>query len=373
MKDTQLSVAIIGIRGIHVSYSGFETLATELARHLAQQSIRVIVYNRSTWKQDAHDVHQNVIEYSIPTLQSKYSESFIHTLLATLHVLFTQKVDAIIYLGVGNTPFTIFPRLWGVKTLLNIDGLDWRRKKWNILGRLYLKSCERLSQWLPSQTITDTYYVQSYFRSEYGPSLHVIPNGFSKQTNKTQLTDALKNIVPGSYYLWCGRIVPDNNLEEAILAFKKLPTTKKCIIVGDDVYDPGYVTLIQSMIKNDERFINTGFIPYDGYLMLLENAYAYIETKRSGGSHPSLIQALGQGCLVVANNHPSIKELTFHSAMYYKRGDIGSLADTLNRTELFSNAQYQKTKKKINKASKHLTWIEVSRQYVLLLEKLCKK
>lgn len=372
MKNTLLSVGIIGIRGIHVSYSGFETLATELSSYLAHNGFRVIVYNRASWKQEPHETINNIHEYHIPTTKSKYGESFLHSLFATFHVILTQQADVILYLGVGNAPFTVIPRICGIKTVLNIDGLDWKRKKWNMIGRMYLKLCEWLSQWLPSKTITDTLYVQSYFQSTYGPLLEVIPNGVSPLVENSSTHTPL-NISPGSYSIWCGRMVPDNNIEEVIDAFKRSPLLKKLVIVGDDMYDPQYVKRIHSLIQDDERFIYTGFIPNHDYLVLLRNAYAYIETKRSGGSHPSLIQAVGQGCLIVANSHPSIREITQNEAIYYEEGNSNDLAQILLKIESFNDSQYMKIKAtQCNKINMY-SWTRVGKEYASLLKDICKR
>ena len=78
---------------------------------------------------------------------AKYFESLVHSLIATVHVCFSRNIDTVLYLGVGQTIFSFMPKLFGMKTVVNIDGLDWRRKKWNLIGKTYLFLSEFLSQY----------------------------------------------------------------------------------------------------------------------------------------------------------------------------------------------------------------------------------
>ena len=63
----------------------------------------------------------------LPTIRSKHLETYIHTLLSTIHACFSDY-DLVHYHCLGPSLFSIFPRLFGKKTVVTVQGLDWQRK-----------------------------------------------------------------------------------------------------------------------------------------------------------------------------------------------------------------------------------------------------
>jgi glycosyltransferase involved in cell wall biosynthesis len=133
------------------------------------------------------------------------------------------------------------------------------------------------------------------------------------------------NLEKRKYLVWVGRIVPDNHLDELVKAFAKTKTSIKCVIIGDDINNSVYKDKILNRTKKDKRFIHTGFLGREDYSGLVKNSLAYIETKRSGGTHPSLVEAMGFGTLIVCNDDLAHKEVLGKSAVYYKAGSISGL------------------------------------------------
>ena len=59
---------------------------------------------------------------------------------------------------------------------------------------------------------------------------------------------------------------------------------------------------IYRIAKEDSRIVRTGFLPRDKYAALLKNSLCYVETKCSGGTHPSLVEATKLSKPVILNN-----------------------------------------------------------------------
>src|SRR5207247_4937005 len=91
----------------------------------------------------------------------------VHTLLSSLHAL-GGRYDVALYFNVGNSPVTWIPRVAGQRVVLNVDGLDSRRKKWGRVARLYIRTCERWAARFPHRVVTDSRRVQQYYRGRYG-------------------------------------------------------------------------------------------------------------------------------------------------------------------------------------------------------------
>jgi hypothetical protein len=62
----------------------------------------------------------------LPTIANKYLDTIVHSFLSSLHAL-TQGYDIALYFIAGNSLVTWIPRLVGQRSLLNVDGLDWKR------------------------------------------------------------------------------------------------------------------------------------------------------------------------------------------------------------------------------------------------------
>ena len=74
------------------------------------------------------------------TVRHKYLDTVFHTFLSTLHLLF-HRPQAALYCNAANAIFTWLPRIAGIETALNVDGLERKRKKWNWAARTRNSTC----------------------------------------------------------------------------------------------------------------------------------------------------------------------------------------------------------------------------------------
>lgn len=323
-------IAFIGIRGIPVVYSGFESFVEDLTSNMKGFDFYVYCRSRYIGKKK----HNNVSLIYTPTVYTYKLETFIHSFLSTIHAVFFLKPHIVFYLSVGNAPFLILPKMFGIKTIINVDGMDWDREKWGIFGKWYLTHCAYLTTILADTIVTDSVYSQEYYKKRFNIETIYIPymaNGY-KWNEKKEILEKY-NIKIGNYFVWAGRLVPDNHLEVLIHAFISSPSlNRKLVVIGDDNYITQYLINIKKMVKVDKRIVLTGFIPRDEYLTLVKNSYAYVETKQSGGTHPSLLEGLMYAPYVMCNDFDANRKINEVGITYYKNRDINSLKSLLNKT-----------------------------------------
>jgi glycosyltransferase involved in cell wall biosynthesis len=246
--------------------------------------------------------------------------------------VFKKKVDVILYLGVGSTPFALMAKLFNVPSVVHVDGLDWKREKWSPLASAYLQFCEYLAIKLPKIAVTDSDFIRKYYKDKYGKEIDIIRYGteITKDRNFKALTKY--SLKKNEYIFVSGRLVPDNHIDEAISAFIKTGNRKlKLVIVGDNLLETEYKNKLQDLSSGHNNVVYTGFQDRPSYFSLLENCRIYIETKRSGGTHPSLVEASNMAQAVICNNHSSHKEVLGNGAIYYKKGSINDLSKTILR------------------------------------------
>ena len=162
-----LRVALLGTRGVPASYSGFETCAEELGARLAARGHAVTVYCRVPHISHPGRDYRGMRLVKLPTIRQKHLDTIAHSFLSSIHALF-MGYDIALYFNVGNSPVTWIPRLAGQRVVLNVDGLDWKRKKWGRFARWYIRAAERWASRFPHRVVTDSRRVQQYYLTRYG-------------------------------------------------------------------------------------------------------------------------------------------------------------------------------------------------------------
>jgi glycosyltransferase involved in cell wall biosynthesis len=310
-------IAILGTRGIPARYGGFETFAEELSTRLVQRGHQVTVYCR---ERHIQPVYRGVSLVYLPTWRHKYFDTIVHTFFSTLHLMVHFRgTDAALYCNGANAIFTFAPRMFGIPTLLNVDGLERKRKKWNGLAKAWYALSEWLATFCPTVVITDARQIETYYWERYGKRTHFIPYG--AETGKLASADVLQKLglEPGGYFLYVSRMEPENNALVVREAFEHLATPVKLALIGDAPYAQEYIGRVRD--TSDPRIVMPGAIYGAGYHELQSHCLAYIHATEVGGTHPALIEAMGRAAVVLYLNTPENAEVA---------GDAGIAFETTN-------------------------------------------
>jgi glycosyltransferase involved in cell wall biosynthesis len=302
-------VAIIGIKGYPYVYGGYETLIKSIAERIKLQQTDVTIYcHRSLFADKPKSVNGIHLKY-IPALESKSLSQLTHSLLSTLHACFC-RYDAILYVNVANAPFGWLPRLFGTKTLINVDGMEWLRPKWKGLGSLYYTWCARMVKYTFNTVITDAEEMRKTYATQFNTSSVMIPYGAEKSSGTN--TDILNqlNVLPHKYYLVVGRMIPDNNLNFIIEEYKRSGSDMPLVVVGDDIFKSDYAKKIHASTTDLENIKFAGYVEdYNALTTLYEQCFAYIHGHEYGGTNPTLVLAMQSSCLILALNSRFNKEV----------------------------------------------------------------
>ena len=155
----------------------------------------------------------------LPTIANKYFDTLVHSLLSSLHGL-KQGYDIVLYFIAGNSPVVWIPRLAGQKTLINVDGLDWKRQKWPRPAKAYIRLAERLAGPLANAVITDSRIVQRYYQDVYRIPTTYIAYGAELPHRQPGPTLAELGLKPREYALFVGRLVPENCAHHLVEAWQ---------------------------------------------------------------------------------------------------------------------------------------------------------
>lgn len=362
----------MGIRGIPASYSGFETFVEGFATRLVARGYDVTVYNRSTYITFNEPFYKGVKLISLPTIPTKHLDTITHTFLSVLHGMF-KEYDVVYICGVGNSLPSALLRLSSKRVVLNVDGADWKRKKWGRFARWFLKTSERLATVLADVIIADSISVKHYYKEHYGRDSVFIPYGTELDQRKPEDINTLQKyqLTSDNYILFVGRLVPENNVHHLIKAYKMIKTDKKLVIIGDAPYADTYKSYLKKLAESDNNIIFTGYVFGEDYKCIMRNTYMFVLASEVGGTHPVLIEALAAGNAVIVNNIPSSIEVIADAGISYD-GNMAehALADKirllLEDKELHASLR-QKSKKRITAM---YLWDKVIDDYIKLFDSL---
>jgi glycosyltransferase involved in cell wall biosynthesis len=310
-----MRIAILGIRGVPANYGGFETFAEQLGSRLAVRGHEVTVYGRDRYVPRGLASYRGMRIVRLPAPYSKYLETVVHTMFAAAHAL-TQRHDVVYVCNLANMPTVSILWALGQRVVLNVDGLEWQRAKWGRAGRVYYRICARLAALLPVPLVTDAKVIQSYYLRHYGRRTRYLPYGTDVEPMADDGTLKRFGLEPGHYVLYVSRLEPENNAHVVIDAYRDVVSDLPLVIVGNAPYADRYIARLRTTRDPRVRFL--GGVYGDGYTVLRSHAAAYVQATEVGGTHPALVEAMGFGNAIVANDVPEHHEALGDAGLYYR-------------------------------------------------------
>lgn len=362
-----MRVAFLGTRGVPAAYSGFETFVEELGTRLAARGHDVTVYGRVHHAGRSRPHYRGMRLINVPGIASKHLDTASHTLVGALHAV-TQRYDVVVMCISGNSPFALIPRLAGSKVVLNVDGSDWRRRKWGRLARAYIRASEWVATRSPNVTVTDSRVMQAYYREHLGAETACIAYGADLPAPDGDETLRKLDLVPRGYLLLVGRLVPENCIDHLVKAYQRLRPGLSCVVVGDAPYARDY---IHSLKRTGPDVTFTGYLFGTGYRELMHNAYATVLCSEVGGTHPVLVEAMSAGNCVVVNDTPANLEVIGDAGIPYdgRRGADG-LYDVLKWLVHDGATAETYRRRARQRAQQYYSWDSVTQQYEGLFTRL---
>jgi len=359
-------IAIIGTVGVPANYGGFETLAEHLIEAMGQHhEVTVYCSGKRYPKEERQQTFKGARLKYLP-LEANGIQSIFYDSISILHALL--YADVMLILGVAGAWLLPFVRLFtNKKIIISIDGIEWKRDKWNVLAKWYLFWAESIAVKFSHIDISDNEAIQDYTAARYGTLSRIIEYGADHTLKVTVTKDALAkySFMTKPYAFKVCRIEPENNLHiilEAFTIMEKMPL----VIVGN--WDNSeYGKLLKSLYA-DHRNIHILDPIYDQKELdtLRSNASLYVHGHSAGGTNPSLVEAMYLGLPILAYGVSYNKVTTENKALYFN-----------SREELIMQLQniYTAKLKQIGHemqsiAHRRYTWAFISKKYELLLEEV---
>jgi len=361
-----VKLGILGTRGIPARYGGFETLAEELSARLAARGHDVTVYTRTRYAEPGVREWRGAKVRVLPTIPTKYLDTVAHGFLSGFDAAL-ERFDAVLVCNAINAAASFLPRLAGsTRVVLNVDGLERNRRKWNAIGRLAYELSERLSTIVPDAVVSDARVIRQYYRDRYGFESHFIPYGGDLPEPSGSETLERLGLDRERYVLYVSRLEPENNADAVVRAYRDVPGETPLVVVGDAPYASEYVAKVRAEADRRVRF--PGAIYGEGYRQLLSSAAVYVHATEVGGTHPALVEALGYGRVVCYNTTPENEEVAGGAGLPFEVGRLETLSKLL--TDLLDDPDSWSVWKDRARArtKEHYRWDDVADRYEAVLQ-----
>jgi glycosyltransferase involved in cell wall biosynthesis len=360
-----MRIAILGTRGIPANYGGFETFAEQLGTRLAIRGHEVTVYGRKHYSRSHARTYKGVNLVILPTIRHKYFDTVVHTFFSAVHAS-TRGYDIMLICNAANSVFALLPRIMGTPALVNVDGLERNRRKWNWLGKKYYLISEWLSTFIPSAIVTDAQVIQDYYATRYGKESSMIAYGaeVARRAAPERLLEF--GLHSNRYVLYVSRLEPENNAHLVIQAYQKVKTDMPLVIVGGAPYADDYISFLKSTRDKRVRFL--GFVFGEDYRALQQNAYCYIHATEVGGTHPALIEAMGAGnCALTLNTPENLEVIGDAGIVYHSADDLAwQMQRVIDDPAIIGRYRHLA----MSRVMRYYNWEHITDQYEYLLSQL---
>ncbi len=353
-----LRVAFIGGRGVVSKYSGIETCYEETGKRLTELGHKVTVYCRSYFTPPNTSLSGMRI-VRLPTIRTKHLETWVHTLLSTIHAAFSD-CEIVHYHALGPALFSFLPRCAGKKTVVTIQGLDWQRKKWGWMASKFLSLGEQAAIRFPNSTIVVSKTLHQRYETQYHAQTSYVPNGTSLRVRNGQSHLKGWGLEPGRYILFLGRLSPEKNCHLLIQAYEELHPLMKLVLAGGSTYADCYASKLKDHASKQILFLD--WLSGEQLNEIITHACIFVLPSDLEGLSLSLLDAMGAGVCVLASDIAENRELVDGAGYTFKKNNLLDLESKLQSLIADSSLRENAAIKAKERVLKNYLWPEITKQ-----------
>ena len=361
-----LRIAFIGGRGVVSKYSGVESYYEQVGAELARLGHEVTVYCRSYFTPRI-DEHNGMRICRLPTIRSKHLETVVHTLLSSLHAM-KSHCDIVHFHCLGPALFSFLPRLAGKKTVVTVQGLDWRRAKWGWIAAHVLRWGETAAVQLPDATMVVSRTLRDYFREHYRRETFYVPNGATLVPQRPPVQVIKWGLVPDNYVLFLGRFSPEKNCHLLIDAFERIQTDMKLVLAGGSSHSDAYVDELRSHESPRIRFLP--WVSGANLEELLSHAALFVLPSEIEGLSLALLDAMAAGVCVLASDIAENREVVEGAGFTFRSGDEADLERMLDLLVRSPELRRQAAIRERDRIQGEYLWPEIGRSIAAVYYKV---
>lgn len=358
-------LSILGIRGVPAKHGGFETFTERLCQYLVKRGWDVTVYCQELGRGPVYNsVWRGVNRVHIPVNREGALGTVLFDLKVVWHAL--GQDGLFLTLGYNTALFNTLQRLKGQVNIINMDGIEWRRNKWGFIVKIWFWLNERIGCWVGNHLVADHPNIKQHLATRvHEDKITMIPYGGDEVFSADDGLLAKYGIEPGCFSVIIARPEPENSFLEMVRAFSRCRRDHTLVVLGN--FDPEnncYHRQVMAAASSEVQF--PGAI-YEASVVQALRCFSrfYLHGHRVGGTNPSLAEALGAGCAVIAHDNEFNKWVAGPDAAYFK--DESACAVLFDQLLADDTAVLRMKSASLERFYERFTWPQVLREYEELL------
>ena len=358
-NNTKPKLAIIGTVGVPAQYGGFETLVEQLLKYI-EDDFEITVYcSAKFYKKENRKSHYGKAKLVYLPLQANGIWSIPYDMISIIHAAF--KSDLLLILGVSGCLLLPFIKFFNKKRFfVNIDGIEWKRDKWNSFIKTFLRYSEIFSVESAEAIITDNQVIKDYLKTTYNYDSYLIEYGGDQAVYQGITKEAIQKytFIQAPYAFSVCRIEPENNIH-IILETMASQTYLPLVLVGNWNHSE-YGKKLKSTYENLEHIHLLDPI-YDpkSLNVLRANCYVYLHGHSAGGTNPSIVEAMNLALPIIAFDVGYNRESTEGEALYFKtKKDLLECLSQVNE-----DTKLKLSQRMLAIAKRRYTWQIIAEKY----------
>lgn len=367
LPDSRPTVRILGTHGVPANYGGFETAAENVARYLVDHGWRAIVYCQTDHEGPIYeDVWQGIdrVNISVPNLGWLGTAKF--DWLSIRHAV--KSRDVCLTFGYNTGIFNALQRVRGVPNVINMDGIEWSRKRWGFARQAILYINERFAAMFGNELIADHPELNTYLKTR-APARKITTITYGAHRIDDAPAEPVKalGLEPRRYLTLIARPIPENSIRELIEGFSAKKRGIKLAVLGDyDGATDSYHREVLEAASDEVMFLGAIYDPAT-VQALRYHSLGYLHGHTVGGTNPSLVEALAAGNPVIANDNKYNTWVAGDAGLYFSTPqDAEKCIDRLLDDDELATGLGQNARARFES---EFTWDHVAGQYEALLRK----
>jgi glycosyltransferase involved in cell wall biosynthesis len=365
-----MKIALLGTKGIPNNYGGFEQFAEYLSVRLAARGHQVTVYNPSFHPYESGEFKGVKLQKVFnPEKWFGGAANFIYDHLCLSHAL-KQDYDIIYEAGYHSVAASY--RLLNVRglkhpvILTNMDGIEWRRSKWNAFTRSLIRKLEAIAVRESPHLVSDNPGIRQYYLDSFKRDSYFIPYGADPVYEFDDRKLAKYEVEAGNYFMLIARMEPENNIDLILQSYVASGLTSPFIVIGS--YQNGYGKAMFDKYASSVRFIG-GVYDKAELDSLRHFAKAYFHGHSVGGTNPSLLEAMSCRSFILAHDNSFNRGVLGDDAVYFTNSSMLT-SFFLSMDDLLCKNGDRLKEANFQKIVQHYDWEKVTGQHEELFKSL---
>ena len=310
-------VRILGTRGVPNRHGGFESFAEDLAPFLVARGWTVVVYCQEegdgpSWESQWRGVRR----VHIPVREGGSLGTVVFDWKCTRHA--RREPGLALVLGYNTAIFSVAYRLGRIPSVLNMDGMEWRRAKYGLAERAWFLLNERLGCRIADHLVADHPEIARYLRRLVPMDrVSTIAYGARHVTNADVRRLEQFGLAADRYLLVVARPEPENLTLEIVRAYSARARALPLVVLGAYRRDHPYQRRVLDAAGTNVLFPGAVY-DRDTVDALRHFARVYVHGHTVGGTNPALVEALGAGAAVLAHDNPYNRWVAGDAAFYFR-------------------------------------------------------